>query len=713
MQSKLQKNIEISAISNKNNESFFTASVATQASLFHFDREFFYRVPNNLCNKIVPGKFVYVPFGNLKKKILAVVLSTKENSYGTLHEFTEKSSKKLKKIISLINNDFCLTSEFLELALWMKKKYYCTIFDVVKSVIQIKILKRKKINQTNKNTKNNIKTKKNCYEKIASLKLNFEQAKILDDLVKDLKSTSKKPSLLYGITGSGKTYVFIKLISEVLKLNKSVIVLVPEISLTPQIIKKFRSFFKDELAVLHSGLTDRDRALNFKKIQNSTAKIIIGTRSAVFAPVKNLGAIIIDEEHESSYKSESTPRYHAREVAKFRANFNNALLLLASATPSIESFFKAKTEVYKFYSLKTRYSKNPLPKVSIVDINKIKTVDEFGIFSEKLFKLIKKNLFNNKQSILLLNRRGHDTLVICPYCKSVVTCKNCSVAMSYHLTSNCFICHYCGAHKIFSVKCECCNEERICFCGIGTQKIESLLNRILPEARTLRIDSDTANKKEVLEKKISEFCNNKYDILIGTQMVAKGLNFENVTLVGVLSVDMMLHAPDFRSFEKTFSLLTQVVGRSGRGKEVGEAVIQTFIPNNQIIKLAATQNFESFYSNEIQIRKAMLYPPFVNLMIMVFSSQKEEKAKNASNNFFEIFIKKAKKEFSFLPLRIIGPNKAHIFKVKNKFRYKIIIKYRDCKNFREMIKSLILQFLNSKNSRNISFYVDDHPLSFP
>ena len=554
--------------------------------------------------------------------------------------------------------------------------------------------------------------KANVTETVEPLVLTDEQNNAYKEIYSKIKEDKPSVSLLYGITGSGKTSVFLKLIEKVLQDDLGIIVMVPEISLTPQFMNIFSSRFGKQVAVFHSGLSFGERLDEYKRVKNGDAKIAIGTRSAVFAPFEKIGLIIMDEEQESTYKSESTPRYHAREVAKFRIAKHNAVLLLSSATPSIESYFYAKQGRYNLSTLTNRYGGAVLPEVVIADMNVEAQEGNFSNFSSVLLENLHYNLDHNKQSILLLNRRGHNVYVSCTHCQEPVTCPNCSITMTYHSANKRIMCHYCGYSLPFTNECPTCNGKGLRLSGAGTQMAEEELEKIFPQARILRLDTDATMKKFSHERKLTAFAKGDYDILIGTQMVAKGLNFPNVTLVGVLNADQMLYADDYRSYERTFSLLTQVVGRSGRGKDKGMAVIQTFTPENNIISMSAQQDYEKFYNGEIAIRKAMLYPPYADICMIGFVSENQMKAVKASNDFLNMFINNAREKYLNLPLRILGPSPASVLKVSNKYRYKLIIKCRNNSDFRKLLGDLLCDFDKISEFKDVTVYADMNTLSF-
>lgn len=545
---------------------------------------------------------------------------------------------------------------------------------------------------------------------LKEITLSEEQQSACDSLYNEYESPFANVSLLYGVTGSGKTSVFLKLIERVINDGKGIIVMVPEISLTPQFVSQFAKRFGDSIAVFHSALSLGERLDEYKRVKQGIAKIVIGTRSAVFAPFENVGLIIMDEEQEYSYKSESSPRYHAREIAKFRCSYNNALLVLSSATPSIETYYYAQTGRYSLNTLTSRYGTAVLPEVVVADMGEeIKNGNTSG-FSDVLLQNIAYNIEHKKQSILLLNRRGYNTFVTCRACGEAVTCPNCSISLTYHSANNRMMCHYCGYSVQYTDECPVCHSHRLSFGGTGTQRTEKDISDIFPEARILRMDTDATSSKSSYEKMITSFANGDYDILVGTQMVAKGLNFPNVTLVGVLNADHMLYADDYRSYERSFSLLTQVVGRSGRGKDKGMAVIQTFTPDNLIISMAARQDYNTFFSNEINVRKAMLYPPFADICLVGFVSQNRELTFKGAKKFLAMFTDEARKNHPNMPLRILGPTPALVVKISNKYRFKIIIKCKNNSEFRELLSKILCEFGKDKEFSSVTAYADMNAL---
>lgn len=539
--------------------------------------------------------------------------------------------------------------------------------------------------------------------------LTDEQQKAYEEQLAQYQKQKGGVSLLYGVTGSGKTSVFLKLIDRAVEDGKGVILMVPEISLTPQMLAVFQSRYGRQVAVFHSGLSMGERLDEWKRVKNGDALIALGTRSAVFAPFEKLGLIIMDEEQEYTYKSEQTPRFHAREIAKFRCHYHQCLLTLASATPSVESYYFARKGKYTLSTIASRYGGAKLPKVVVADMNQEILEGNTGPFSSVLMECMAENLRFHRQSILLLNRRGYHTFVSCRACGELVTCPHCSISLTYHAANRRLMCHYCGYSIPFTEECPSCHQRQVRYSGAGTQKAEEAIEVLFPEARILRMDADTTMAKYSHEKKLKQFADGEYDIMIGTQMVAKGLDFPNVTLVGVLSADQALYSDDFRSYERAFALMTQVVGRSGRGEKEGLAVIQTHTPENPVIQMAARQDYGAFFQGEIQMRKAMLYPPFADLCIVGFLGQQEQNVEQAARYFTGELIRLAQAEYPTLPMRVIGPAKAAVPKVSGKYRYKVIVKNRFDKNFRELIARLLQQFGKQKEYAKTSVFVDVNP----
>ena len=536
--------------------------------------------------------------------------------------------------------------------------------------------------------------------------LSESQEKVFNGIKDIIDSNKPSGALLYGVTGSGKTSVFLKLIEHTINAGKSAVMLVPEISLTPQMVGQFKGYFGDIVAVIHSSLSLGQRVDEFKRIKSGGAKIVIGTRSAVFAPLKNIGLIIMDEEGEHTYKSESTPRYHARDVAIQRCGFNNCTLLMASATPSLESYYFAKIGRYHLFELEERYSNAELPKAVVVDMQREEEDGNDSLFSRELIKGIKERLERNEQSILLLNRRGFNTNVTCLDCKKPIECPNCNIPLTYHKKNNRLMCHYCGYSMGYSSECPDCHGSHLRMTGVGTQRVEDEVQRLFPNARILRMDADTTYSRFAYENNFKAFGEGKYDIMLGTQMIAKGLDFPNVTLVGVLSLDKALFAGSFNSYERTFSLLTQVVGRSGRGTKQGVAFIQTFVPEHYVLELASRQDYKEFYSQEIALRKALVYPPFCDICVVGINSPIDIQAQKASNVFINILKENINKLSFDFPLRVLGPSQFSIGKINNRYRYRIIIKCKNEKHFRELISTSLKDAMKHKAFSNVRIYAD-------
>lgn len=543
------------------------------------------------------------------------------------------------------------------------------------------------------------------FGKIADINLSEQQKVAFDGIIELANGQKPNVALLYGITGSGKTQVYIKLIENILAKDKTAILLVPEIALTPQMVNKFDFLFGNIVAVINSSLTLSQRLDTFEQIRQKKKKIVIGTRSAIFAPLENIGIIILDEEGENSYKSDSSPRYHAREIAKFRCVKNNATLLLGSATPSIDTYYQAQKGVYSFFKLDERYSTAILPSVAVIDMfDELQNGNDSSI-SIMLQQQLKINLENNQQSMLLINRRGYNTVAVCMECGAVIKCENCDIAMTYHKVNGCLMCHYCGKVSKFDSVCQECNGKYIKLTGAGTQKLEDEIKTLLPDARVLRMDTDTTFSRFSYEEKFNEFRQNKYDIMIGTQMIAKGLDFQNVTLVGVLNADSGLFSTDFRSSERVFSLITQVIGRSGRGEKQGRAYVQTLEPHNSVIDFASKQDYEGFFNEEIKTRKLMTYPPYCDICTLIFSGMKEQLVVNATSCAMQI-LRDIAVDFQGITIKVLGVSKANIVKINNKYRYRIIIKCKFNKQFREYLSQVLKKCLNDRNFRLVSLAAD-------
>ena len=536
--------------------------------------------------------------------------------------------------------------------------------------------------------------------------LTQEQQAAYDALLPKLEDDAPHSALLYGVTGSGKTLVFLKLIARCLEQGRRALVLVPEISLTPQMILRLKSQFGRRVAVQHSALNHTERLLQWQMIQDGGADIVVGTRSAIFSPLENIGLIIIDEEQEHTYRSESAPRYSAHEVARQRAAENGALLLLASATPSTESFYAAQHGRTQLVRLTQRYGGNPLPTVQIVDMRAELAAGNPREISLSLEDAIRRNLDAGKQTILLLNRRGYQTMAQCEDCREVLKCTKCSVPMVYHKAAHKVLCHYCGSQMEPPTVCPTCGG-KLQYRGFGTQKAEEELAKLFSDARVLRMDQDSTAAKDAHEKLLAMFANHEYDIMVGTQMVAKGLDFEDVTLVGVLGIDSLLFAQGFRAYENVFSLITQVVGRSGRARDPGFAIIQTTDPDNPVLNLAAAQDYDAFFEQEIAYRKLGLYPPFCGLCVIGFAGAKEIEVARAAARFAALLGQQAAKQPD-LPLRVLGPTPGSIEKINDTYRYKLTIKCRNDRRFRDLVRSTLERYEQEKLPSKATVAVDLH-----
>ena len=543
---------------------------------------------------------------------------------------------------------------------------------------------------------------KNTTPKKSKIVLTDEQKKAFEGLEALYELPEPKTALLYGVTGSGKTQVFLRLVDKAVEENKGVIVMVPEISLTPQLLSVFSARYGDKIALFHSGLSLGQRMDEYKRVKEGKALIALGTRSAVFAPVHNLGLIIMDEEQEHTYKSEQSPRFHARDVSAFRVKQSSALLLLASATPSVETFTKAKSGKISVFTLKNRYGNAVLPEVETVDMTKEIKDGNKSVVSRRLYDAVCETLNNGNQAILLLNRRGHNTYISCPSCGNVAVCPHCSISLTYHSANNRMMCHYCGYSETVSEKCPECGGEHIKYSGVGTQKAEEELRALFPNARILRLDADSTMAKDSYANYLKDFGEGKYDILLGTQMVAKGLDFPSVTLVGVLGADNAMFSEDFRSFERTFSLLTQVVGRAGRGESAGKAIIQTADPFSDLIQKAKNQDYDSFYNDEILNRKMRVFPPYCDICVVSVRSVSRENAEKSINLIFGEIKKQIEKNDS-VKVIILGPSPASIPKVNNRYRYQMIIKCKNNKEFRAVLKEAVAVKLVADSTVSVDF----------
>lgn len=542
-----------------------------------------------------------------------------------------------------------------------------------------------------------------------SIILSKEQKAAFEGIAELCDSEKSCSALLFGVTGSGKTQVFIKLIQREIAKGHQVILMVPEISLTPQMMNKFFACFGDAVAVVHSALSAGERIDEWKRIASGKARIIVGTRSAVFAPARELGLIIMDEEQEQSYKSDRSPRFHAREAAAFRSRKLGIPLLLASATPSVETFYKAKKGKIALFEMTERYGGAELPESVIVDMKSEGLSGRTGVLSESLAEEVRYNLDNKQQSILLMNRRGYNTVARCAECGTVKSCPRCNIPLIYHRANGRLMCHYCGHSEPATIKCDACGSEYVMYSGCGTQKVEDEIQALFPDARILRMDLDTTMAKFSHDRHFADFAEGKYDIMVGTQMVAKGLDFPDVTLVGVLAADMTLYGGDYRSYERTFSLLTQVIGRCGRARLSGRAYIQTHSPEHSVIEHSCAQDYRMFYEDEIINRKVMLYPPFCSMGSVLFSGTSEKMTREAAAAFSKLLEEKVAE--TDIPIRILGPTPSHVAKIADKWRWKLIVKYRPDNAFFETMGETLKEFSKNKEFVKIEVMADPYDIN--
>ena len=714
------------------------AGVLVEITSKSVDKIFDYFVPKELESKVEVGKRVEVPFGN--RTLVGFILEIKKDS----------NIDNLKEIIKVLDEEVILTKELLELGKYLKnttlasliscyqvmlpkgfkasikgnvnkkyrKVYYLNAYDKKLTDKQSEVIdlfknKEKLTRDELKDVspsilktlvKNNIL--RVCEEEVYRLDYEKSDKKIRkltplqEAAVNNILTTENTVSLLYGVTGSGKTEVYMELIDKYLQKGLKSIVLVPEISLTPQLIKRFEERFEGNIALLHSALSDGEKYDEYRRIVKGEADIVIGARSAVFAPLSNLGLIIIDECHSDSYKQDNNPRYNAKDVAIKRAKDLGAKVVLGSATPMLEEYARGLKNVFNLVTLDKRVNGKELPKVELIDMNK-EVAKSKGHFSLPLINRIKETIERGEQVILLLNRRGYSSFVTCSNCGESVKCPNCDITLTYHKSSNILRCHYCGYATKYEVTCPKCHEKSLKDLGVGTEKIEEELKEIFPNVRVLRMDVDTTSKKGAHKKIVDTFARGEADILLGTQMVAKGLDFSNVTLVGVINADTSLMLPDFRSSEKTFDLLSQVAGRAGRGEKAGLVVFQTFNPDNYAINYAKDNDYKSFYQEEMKVRKLMKYPPYYYLVSLNISSKDSKLALIESKKCEKICLKYLDKTV------ILGPSPASIFKKQNVYYYQLILKYQYQDNIYEVLEKLV-EYYATINKVNLD--VDFNPI---
>ena len=545
------------------------------------------------------------------------------------------------------------------------------------------------------------------FEKTTALSLNAEQQVAVETILQSVQEQQSQTYLLEGITGSGKTEVYLQVIAEVLNQGKTAIMLVPEISLTPQMVQRFKSRFGEHVAVMHSGLSQGEKYDEWRKIERGEAEVVVGARSAIFAPIENIGVIIVDEEHEASYKQEETPRYHARDLAIWRSEYHHCPVVLGSATPSLESRARAQKNVYQRLRLTQRANQAAtLPTIDVVDMRQEVENGNVSSFSMSLQEKLQERLEKNEQSVLLLNRRGYSSFVMCRDCGYVLPCPNCDISLTLHMDSKTMKCHYCGHEERIPYRCPNCGQDKIRYYGTGTQKVEEELQTLLPDSRILRMDVDTTRRKGAHEKILRTFGEGQADILLGTQMIAKGLDFPNVTLVGVLNADTALNLPDFRSSERTFQLLTQVSGRAGRAEKPGEVIIQSFNPEHYAIQLAKAQDYEDFYTKEMYIRHRGDYPPYY-FTVQITASHPEEN--EAAKQMFQIATK-LKQGLSPQAI-LLGPTPNAIMRVNNRYFYQVIIKYKQEPMLQPLFKE-ILTDTQRATARGLKLSIDAEPMNF-
>ena len=742
------------------------AKIAVSAAAYWLDKLYDYNVPAELESAAVPGARVTVPFGRGNRRSEGVVLSVSDASTvegiksleSVLDPEPVLSAEQLKLAVWMHDRFFCTVYDavkaMLPAGMWFKADGQKKVGDKLEPFASLSVAaedaliiadnKRRKAPQqaellrtlasvgpvssrellaftgASRPSLNALigaelveesqvvvfrRSARYEGELLSLPELNESQQAACAGLAELCDAKSAGAALLFGVTGSGKTAIYIHLIDKMLRAGKSAILLVPEIALTPQMLQTFSSHFGDNIAVLHSSLSSGERYDEWKRIKTGQARVVIGTRSAVFAPLEAPGLIIIDEEQEDTYKSENNPRYHARDVAKYRVARSGGLLLLGSATPNVESRYAAETGRYSYFILPDRYNMRELPGVRIVDMKRELRRGNGGDISSVLREEIEENLEKGEQSILFLNRRGANKLITCGECGYTYKCPRCSVSLTYHSANRRLMCHYCGYSRSVDAVCPDCGG-LLNYIGSGTQKVEQELMELFPGTEVLRMDTDTVSRAGGHEALLTRFRNEKIPIMIGTQMVTKGLNFENVTLVGVISADQSLYAGDYRAGERTFSLITQVVGRSGRGERPGRAVIQTFTPENETIKQAAAQDYDSFYASEIQLRRLQNTPPFADLFAVTASGQDESAVLRCCSAVRDMLADglRARDDVS-----IMGPAPLAVVKVNNRYRYRVNISCRGDGDIRRLIAAIVIKCSTAKEFRGVSVYADNDP----
>ena len=743
------------------------AQVAVDNATIHFDKLYSYKVPDYLEGRVWPGSMVLVPFGRGDKPRMAVVLGVEATDeekipkrLKTLHDAAPEQARLTPDLLELVrflkDRTFCTWFEAVKAVIPYGAQYRAATVDG-KPVMQNRLsrstervyrlagelpqkpkpgprqlaavealrngpLTAHQLDEVgiSKPTLDTLCEKGvlavTQQDKMLDLfadipfdpqpiTLAEEQQRAYESMLPDLEDGEPHAALLHGVTGSGKTVVFLKLIQRTLELGRKALVLVPEISLTPQMIRRLKSTFGSRLAVQHSALNNTERLLQWRMIQQRNADIVVGTRSAIFSPLQNIGLIIIDEEQEHTYQSESAPRYDAHDVAKKRAAMEKSLLVFASATPLTETYHAAESGKYKLLTLTQRYGGRPLPQVDFIDMRAELAAGNPREVSTRMARELQENLENGEQSILLLNRRGYHTVGMCVTCGHVLKCPNCSVPLVYHKPQQALMCHHCG-HTVRPLP-QLCPEcgGKLNYSGFGTQRVEEELSQLLPGARILRMDQDSTGQKNAHETMLAQFGRQEYDILLGTQMVAKGLDFEKVTLVGVLGIDSLLFGQGFRAYESVFSLVTQVIGRGGRAALPGRALIQTTVPNHPVLQLAAEQDYEAFYREEIAFRKFGLYPPYCSFCIVGFVGAQEGIVAMAAHRFGTLLAERAAQRPQ-MPLRLLGPAPMGITMLNGKYRYKLTLKCRNDAAFRALLRETLDVYAQEKLPQKASVILD-------
>ena len=745
--------------------SLLIAQAAVNDANIHFDRLYSYCVPPRLAGRIWPGSMVLVPFGRGNKPRMAVVLDVQEiedapDKLKTMLDAAPEEARLTPDLMELVRflkeRTFCTWFEAVKAVIPYGAQYRPAVENgrpVMQSRLtrsterlytltgelpaapkpgprQLAAVQALRQGPLTARQLDEVGISKSTLDSLCKkgvltaceqdkeidlfaaipfdprpITLSPEQQAVFWELLPKLEDAQPHAALLHGVTGSGKTMVFLKLIERTLELGRRALVLVPEISLTPQMIRRLKSTFGSRLAVQHSALNNTERLLQWRRIQQGNADIVVGTRSAVFAPLQNIGLIIMDEEQEHTYQSESAPRYDAHDIAKKRAAMENSLLLFASATPLTETYHAAQCGRLQLVRLQHRYGGKPLPQVDFVDMRAELAAGNPREVSGRLAQELQKNLDHGEQSILLLNRRGYRTVAMCTACGHVLKCPHCSVPLVYHKPQQALMCHHCG-HTVQPAPTLCpdCGG-KLAYSGFGTQRVEEELSRLLPAARILRMDQDSTTKKNAHETMLAQFARHDYDILLGTQMVAKGLDFEKVSLVGVLGIDSLLFGQGFRAYESVFSLVTQVIGRGGRADIPGRALIQTTVPDHPVLQLAAAQDYEAFYREEITFRKFGLYPPFCAFCVVGFVGDKEPEVLTAAVRFGQLLGETAAQNPK-MPLRILGPAPMNIVMLNSKYRYKLTLKCRNDAQFRAVMRQTLDAYDKEKLPAKASVILD-------